>query len=228
MGNVLDSVTPGVKFGGEVTRAVQISRISGCSAEEAAGIVAIQKLFSLSALFIVVTVFVGQVLFLPLVLVFLCIFFMPEKIEGLVLSRKESKFAWVRKLRGFLLTALAQVKNVRKYKSAWVPLALLTLFTWTLYPAKMYILTLQFEADFAGIAAITFAAYMVGMLPIFPGGLGGFEGTMSGLLYATGFAAADAAVITVFFRFTTFWFVMLLAMGYIASYKKVLPTFRER
>ncbi|NLB88472.1 MAG: hypothetical protein GX790_04495, partial [Syntrophomonadaceae bacterium] len=52
-GSVIESITPGVKIGGEVTRAVLISRMSGCSGEEAASVVALQKLFSLSAFFLI-------------------------------------------------------------------------------------------------------------------------------------------------------------------------------
>jgi uncharacterized protein (TIRG00374 family) len=93
----------------------------------------------------------------------------------------------------------------------------------------MHILAIQFfsEIGLAQTFAITFAAYIVAMLPIFPGGLGGFEGTMTGLLAAAGVLLADAAVITIFFRFTTFWFVMILSTVYIAVYKKVLPTPRD-
>jgi len=74
------------------------------------------------------------------------------------------------------------------------------------------------EVSLAYIAAITFAAYMVAMLPIFPGGLGGFEATMAGLLVAIGFAVSDAAVVTIVFRFITFWLVMLLSLAYCAIY----------
>ena len=52
-GAVIDSITPGVKFGGEVTRAAQISRMAKCSGEQAASLVAAQKLFSLSAFFLI-------------------------------------------------------------------------------------------------------------------------------------------------------------------------------
>jgi uncharacterized membrane protein YbhN (UPF0104 family) len=46
------------------------------------------------------------------------------------------------------------------------------------------------------------------MLPIFPGGLGGFEGTMSTLLLIMGLSLSEAAMVAVVFRFITFWFVI--------------------
>ncbi|MCL2224176.1 MAG: flippase-like domain-containing protein [Defluviitaleaceae bacterium] len=215
-GAVVDSITPGVKIGGEVTRAVQLKREGACTTEQAAAIVAVQKLFSMGALFLVMGFAVGWWVFIPFLIIFLCVFFVPHRIKNYV--------RW-----NFLITLCEQVENIRGNKRLFVPLFLLSLCIWLLYPAKMYILVLQFATDvsFFNAAAITFAAYMVAMLPIFPGGLGGFEATMTGLLAATGVAVASAAVITVLFRFVTFWFVMLFGAGYIALYKKVLPTLRD-
>jgi len=98
---------------------------------------------------------------------------------------------------------------------------LLALFIWSMYLVKMYLLVVQFSPDthVLSVGAVAFASYMVAMLPIFPGGLGGFEGTMSGLLLAMGFVRSDALVITVLFRFITFWFVMLLSLIFIGFYK---------
>jgi len=235
-GAVIDSITPGVKFGGEVTRAVQISRVGNCSGEQGAALVALQKLFSLSAMFFILLFVVGylagevpglsarymqllvySVLSLFLLL-FFAIFFMPHRIEAYMHTKKAPRFTWTRKLRGFFLMLLNHVKSVRNNKRACMMLALLSLFIWLLYPVKMYILTVQFypEAGMIHVAAITFAAYMVAMLPVFPGGLGGFEGTMSGLLIAMGMVVSDAVVTTVFFRFATFWFVMLFSIAYVA------------
>jgi uncharacterized protein (TIRG00374 family) len=241
----MDSITPGVKFGGEITRAFQISSLTKCSGEQALAIVALQKLFSLSALFTILLFttgyLIGEVplfqtialqfliygLLLLFLLFFVCIFVIPFRIKTYLQARKPSKFSWLRRVNNFMITTLSHVENIRRNKKAWIALSLLSFFIWLLYPVKMYILTAQFAPDvsFIHIAAITFAAYMVALLPIFPGGLGGFEGTMAGLLLLAGLATSDAAVITIFFRFVTFWFVMILSIGYIASYKAKSPTF---
>jgi uncharacterized protein (TIRG00374 family) len=242
-GTVVDSITPGVKIGGEVTRAVEIKKVSNCPGEKAAAIVAVQKLFSISALLLVLILTAGRFIFLPFLLIFLCIFLMPRKIKILaekINSHRETTplpaqgrvrkaaNALRAKISGFLSTLAGQVEIVRE-KKIWLPLFLLAMVIWVIYPGKMYILAVQFVPDigFFYVAAITFAAYMVAMIPIFPGGLGGFEGTMAGLLAATGVAVTDAAVIAVFFRFVSFWFVMILGAVYIALYKKVLPTIRD-
>jgi len=237
-GAVVDGIALGVKFGGEVTRALQISRIGKLPSDQSAAIVAMQKMFSLSALFIilvfVVGYLVGQVPFLQagflqfiiycilslFLAVFVGIFSMPDTILRLLQKRTPQRL-WDCKVHCFMLTLLEQVKGVRKNKLALIMLFLLSLFIWLLYPVKMYILATYFYPSIhvIYIGAITFAAYMVAMLPIFPGGLGGFEGAMSGLLVSVGYAISDAATMTIIFRFITFWFVMLMSMLFIALCK---------
>jgi len=210
-GAVMDSITPGVKIGGEVTRAVQISRIGNCPGEEAASVVALQKMFSMGALVLILLVVALQmhVLFYGVILLVGLIFVVA------IALKKASHFSWMRKVRGFLVVLKEHAGNLRKNKRACLLTALLSLFIWLLYPLKMILIASQFapEVGFATVAGITFAAYMVAMIPIFPGGLGGFEGTMSGLLVAAGVVVSDAAVMTIFFRFITFWFVMLLGLA---------------
>jgi len=234
-GAVMDSITPGVKVGGEVTRAVQISRRGNCSGEQAVAVVALQKLFSLSAFFFInlftVGYLIGRVPLLQIryiqffvygillffLLMFAVIFIAPQRVKAYLQTRENPRFLWVRRARGFLFTLLDQVISIRGNTKAWIMLSLLSFFIWLLYPVKMYLLAVQFfpYAHTVYIGAVTFASYMVAMLPIFPGGLGGFEGTMSGLLLAMGFVASDAVVVTVLFRFVTFWFVMLFSVGFI-------------
>jgi len=246
-GAIMDCITPGVKFGGEVTRAVQISRIGNLPGEHSAAIVALQKLFSLSALFFIliftVGYLVGQVPFLQarhlqfmiygllsmFILIFIGMFIMPGRIIKLLQNGQNPKRLSFSRVRSFLITLFGQIESVRKNKRALAMLSLLSLFIWLLYPAKMYILAIQFlpAAHAVLIAAITFAAYMVAMLPIFPGGIGGFEGTMSGLLVSVGYAVSDAATMTIIFRFITFWFVMMLSVVFIA-FCKASKSIRER
>ena len=230
-GAVIDSITPGVKFGGEVTRAIQISRIVRCSGEKAAAIVAIQKLFSLSSLFFIqlfaARYLIRQTEFLWILhlqtivfcvmglfsMMFIAIFAIPHRI-GKYLRKRNPRFFWTRKANSYFITLLDQVGEIRKNTKALARLALLAVLIWLIYPIKMYILAIQFYpgVNLIYIAAITFIAYMVAMIPIFPGGLGGFEGTMVALLIAIGFIISDAAVITVLFRFISFWIVMLLSL----------------
>jgi len=248
-GAIVDSITPGVKIGGEVARTLTLSTFLRKTIPEpnkkAAIIVAIQKLFSLSALFSIMLFAVGYLigeisffkgnnlqfavygLLLAFLLLFTSIFIIPYQIKAYLQTKTFSKFSWLCKLRDFLLILIDCILNIRKNKKVWMALALLSSFIWFLFPAKMYILTMYIYSDinWVYVGAITFVAYMIAMLPIFPGGLGGFEGTMLGLLVAVGLTTSDATVITIFFRFVTFWFVMFVSLDYVIIYKKFAKNF---
>ena len=245
-GAVMDSITPGVKIGGEITRSVQISRIAACSGEQAAAVTAMQKVFSMSAFFLINVFAAGYiigkapfpetrhlqffmygiaVLFL---LLLLCLFFMPRRMKTYLQIKAEPRSLWLLRLRGFSLVLLDQIISIRKNTKTCAALFLLSNLIWLLYPVKLYLLAVQFfpEVNIVLAGVVTFVSYMVAMLPVFPGGLGGFEGTMTGLLLAMGFLRSDALVITVIFRFATFWFVLLVSLVFSASYKiitRLLP-----
>ncbi|MCL2217215.1 MAG: flippase-like domain-containing protein [Defluviitaleaceae bacterium] len=232
-GAVMDSITPGVKFGGEITRAVQISRVADCSGEQAATVVALQKLFSLSCLFFILLFATGFLLgempvlghfrfllygtLVLLLSLFICALLMPRPLRNFLEKRKPSARAWIDRGRGFLLTLLEQLTAIRKDVKKMTMLLILSFIIWLLYPVKLLLITMPFTTDASAIyiGAAGYMAYMVAMLPIFPGGLGGFEATLSGLLTAFGFALNDAAVVTVLFRFITFWLVMLGSLGFL-------------
>jgi len=240
-GAVIDSITPGVKFGGEVTRGVQISRMGNCSGEQAAALVAMQKLFSLGAFFLINLFVIGNIvsgaefltaiylqiavyaILLFFLLLFLIIFFMPRQLKIYLQKKPSPRFSWMLRTRIFFLTLFDQVIAVRKNTKVCAALFLLSLLIWLIYPAKMYLLAVQVfpAAPVMYTGAVTFASYMVAMIPVFPGGLGGFEGTMTGLLLTMGLMQSDAYVITVLFRFVTFWFVMLFSIVYIVCHKMI-------
>jgi len=235
-GAVVDSITPGVKLGGEVTRAMQINKTADISFTKSAAVVALQKLFSLSTLFIILLFAIGYLamqaqflqaiqlqiltfgLLIFLLAIFLGVFIAPNKIKLYIENQKAPKRKYMQKFRKFLIALTEQIENIRKNKPSMLKLSLLSLFIWLLYPVKLYLITTQFypNVNIILIASIAFAAYMVAMLPIFPGGIGGFEGTMSALLITANFTLSDAATITVIFRFVTFWFVLLFSLGFIA------------
>ena len=235
----MDSITPGVKIGGEITRSVQISRTANCSGEQAAAVVALQKLFSLSAFFLINIFALGYIIshapileacylrffvygiLVLFLLFFLCLFLMPRRIKTYLQKKENPRSLWALKVKSFFHTLLDQIISIRRNTRICVLLFLLSNMIWLIYPVKIYLLAVQFfpGANIMITGAIAFASYMVAMLPIFPGGLGGFEGTMSGLLLAIGFMQSDALVITILFRFVTFWFVMLFSIIFISIYK---------
>lgn len=236
-------VAPAGHIGCDVFRAVEINRVGGLSGGQSAAVVAIQKLFSLSAFFIISLVsigfFIGQVPwlndifmqlllygFLIAILVLLgYVFIAPHKIL-LFLNKKwhkDVRFFWVNKLRGFTMSSLNHVVYLKKNTGLFAKLTVIAVFIWTLYPLKLYLLAIQLLPDvgIVFIFAAAFLAYTIAMIPLFPGGLGGFEATLVGLLVFMGFLHSGALVITVLFRFVTFWFVVLLSIIYVALHKLV-------
>jgi len=245
-GAVIDSITPGVKVGGEVTRAVQISRIGNCSGEQAAAVVAVQKLFSLSAFFFINLFAVGFILsdipslqtgglhfvvygvLILFLLLFAFLLIFPQKaLHFFTRNNDVPRKKVLTKLRKFVKTMLCGLLHLRQTSKTWVLLLVLSFFIWILYPLKMYLITMHMYpgTSFVFLGAVTFIAYMVAMIPIFPGGIGGFEGTMAGLFIAGGFASSDAVAIAIAFRFFTFWLVMLMSLGFLGV-EKIFKTGR--
>ncbi len=115
------------------------------------------------------------------------------------------------------------VKKVNKYissyadsvsklgKKEWLIQFLISFAVWVLFPIKMYILVRSFDIrlNFELTTATTMTSYMMGMLPITPGGLGTFEGTMLALLAVFSVKKNSSVAVTVIFRFITFWFVII-------------------
>ena len=234
-------IAPAGHIGGDVFRAVQIKRAGNISGEQSASIVAIQKLFSLGAFFTIsllsIGFFIGEVPWLQetyirfllygllfiILAVLSSIFIIPHKISGFFKSKwkNESRFLWVNKLRLFIITSLEHVVYLRKSPKLLAKLTAIAMCIWALYPLKLYLLAFHLMPgiNILHISAATFLSYTVAMIPIFPGGLGGFEVTMTSFLYFLGFTQSGALVITVLFRFATFWFITLLSLLYMAVHR---------
>ena len=238
-GSVIEAITPGAKIGGEVTRAVYLSKMLPCLSEEAGSVVALQKLFSLSAFFLInlfsVLYLADRVPFLQplyiraliygillaLLALFAVVLLAPKKAQKLLQRQKPSELKFAKWMQTFLSTLLNHTSALKGRRNESVFQFALSAFIWLLYPMKMYLLASAFSAEInpVYICAITFVSYMVAMIPIFPGGLGSFEAMMSALLLIVGLSAGESSAIAVVFRFVTFWFVILASLGYAAGYK---------
>lgn len=89
---------------------------------------------------------------------------------------------------------------------------------WVLYPTKVVLAAhlLGVTAPVPALVVATFAAYVVGLAPLTPGGVGGYEATMVGALVAAGVSSADAAALTVLSRAVSFGWPLLLS-GFAAA-----------
>lgn len=220
-GAVVDAITPGVKIGGEITRGVMLTKVGGYTPTQAGALVAIQKLFSIGALGVVLLLVANHMATWVALLVFAPVVLAPGNVKGYLLKKKAPSHRLLHKVWAGSVTLLGYLQLIKANKKAFALLCGLSLLIWALYPVKAYILVWQFYTGihFTYVAGITFGAYMVAMLPIFPGGAGGYEGTMTALLVATGLDINYALAIAMLFRFITFWLVMLMGAVYVWVYK---------
>lgn len=237
-GSIMESVTPGVKVGGEVTRALLLRNELNYSAQEAAALVTIQKIASFSS-FLLINLFafahissniksfqgitinvVVYAFLLALIGLIIGLFtftsFFEEKIAVLKLKRK-----WTGVLRLYLLTLLSNINTIKSIKGEMYKQFVLSLCIWILFPIKMIILARMFTTNFHWVylTEVTFISYMVGMVPFLPGGIGSFEATMTSLLIVMQITPEAALAITLLFRFITFWFVIILGFLYVGVWK---------
>ena len=121
------------------------------------------------------------------------------------------------KVKKWLTQIPEQIHTLNSKPRVLISQLLLSILIWMLYPVKLIFIvyrlhqTIQVNQVFM-MAAFTFIAYLAAMLPLLPGGIGSFEAAMIPLLVMIGFSTNDGTVITVLFRFATFWFVMMTGL----------------
>lgn len=163
MGTLTDAANPGEKVGGEVARVVSLNRLLGLETKQSTSLVAIQKILSISALFMLtllaVLIFGGQLSFLPTVwsrlllalILGLALFglqyllFKTAKVNGRVQSWKsEGKIATG--LKRWMERFAADTQAINAKPREWILQLALSFFVWSLFPLKLYLIVSQFIA----------------------------------------------------------------------------------
>lgn len=234
-GSVIEALTPGAKIGGEVTRLYYLKKELSASTEEATHCILLQKSISMTVLF---GICLGSLLymtdklrqFLPpteknllllccflLLGFFLLVLFSSEQM-GRYCSSKSGKFLPL--LGKYLLSYHQSLSLFSKRQWCWQ--FAISLLVWTLFPLKMLLLVggMGYHIHPMMLFTITMTAYMVGMLPLSPGGLGTFEASVVGMFSFLPLGMEEALTIAVIFRFVTFWFVMLGSTVYVLWYRR--------
>jgi len=238
-GNYVESVTPAAKLGGESAKIYLLNRLTSLSGEKLAGILLALKYFSLLPFLVLTTLSFGLASWryqLPAVVpgafIFLIIFFAViwwlhkkagQNNTGLDHATKSFQENIPGKAVHIITLKYRTVKNLiakasdysRNLVSPLEQLALVAVSTliWILYPLKIYIVCrmLSLEIDPATVTIITFTAYMISMVPLLPGGLGAFEGSMTLLLSLSGIHPAYGLSAALLSRLVTYWFPLLLS-----------------
>ena len=224
-GSVVDGITPGAKIGGEAYRTLALSETLQCSKTEALSIVILQKLFStigilsLSLVSLVYLIFsthfiqndlltyglVGSSLFL--LIVSLTLVFKSRKQP----TKKEDSHRLLKSIQHFRGVFSTYTSLVASNKKRLTYHFVIAFVIWLLFPLKLLLIVRVFDTNASVIAIFvaTFAAYLIGSLPLSPGGLGPFEVTMTTLLVLlTSVNSATALTIATVFRVVTFWMVL--------------------
>jgi glycosyltransferase 2 family protein len=235
-GTFIETITPGVKMGGELARVYMFKSQLGFSVGKATAIVGVQKTISLTS-------------FAFLNLLGLGYFFLSLRSNGsLQGSVIAAAFLFILLLAGGLILTLCypqiidkvvkklpfsdKIKNklefhiasftqaltqIRENKAMLIFHFLISLFIWAFFAFKTYYIAhaLGIKADFLSLAAVTYLTYMVGMVPLMPGGLGSFEGSMVFLMIPLGVSIELGMILTLVVRFVTFWFVFILSIAFM-------------
>ncbi len=222
LGTFFESVTPVVKAGGEAYKFFYLKE-QGLKTGDASALIAAQKsvsflTFTVLAMLAILTsgisafietsilrvAIINLTLLLLLILaLFLLVRFYQKKQRNAAFQRFSSFFE-----------ALGGLKTNKRRLSVHI---LLGFTIWTLYAFKTYAVLeiMDIEIAFLFAAAITYITYIVNMLPLSPGGLGTFEGTMAALLFALDTPASHAMAAAMTLRLFTFWFMLFLSAGYL-------------
>lgn len=241
-GTIMDAVTPGAKVGGEVARMLLLNERLGYTTHQSTALIAIQKLISVGALVAInlasVLLFANNnpflsasgtriglmALMVSLLAFFLLLLFQTDWLAT-TWARGKSQAKWFLAMRDWLVDFAGYTQAVRGQRKYLFYHFLLAVFIWAFFPAKLVLLVRPFgiTRSYLALVATTLAAYLVAMIPIFPGGLGSFEVTMSSMLIALGLANEQALTVSLSFRFVTFWLVVIVCLGIVAW-----DSFRQR
>lgn len=222
VGSFVESVTPSVKLGGEGAKIFLLKQKTGRPYADLTGVLLVHKFISLVPFLLIL----GLVLFAGLLnysipgfiywsfgsLVVLLLVF------SWVIFRKwdqevsEMSLGFLGKVRGFILRMLGSVRE-RREKISFLQMFAISILIWSLYPVKVFILSrlIGMEIDFLLVSVATFIAYLISMLPLSPGGIGTYEGTLAVILNLNGIPLAEGLGLVLLSRIITFWIPLVWA-----------------
>ena len=249
-GTIAESITPSVKAGGEFLKGYILKDKFNIPYSKGSALIVLQKTISM-IVFLFMNILAAflflyyvshekshfKLLIFALIFVFLLIFLMIFSIiNPRVIVIMASKIPFIRKkhikkLDGGLTTYKSTIIKVFKQKKALFFQLILSLIIWNLFPLKAYLVSayLSINISYIPILAVTYLTYMIGMVPLLPGGLGSFEASAVLFLSSMGIETYEALAFTLIFRFITFWFVFLVSGIYVLLHKiaNVLFSFRK-
>lgn len=236
MGHLFDAITPGGGVGGEAVKIMMLKKYADVPISSGTAAILSQKAIGTCAVLTFCTVGFGALvvtsdmemalwmeigIFMVLIAIvaFLAtIFLNPHKAIGRCQRIKHEKF------RGGIINFLEGVKSISADKKECFKEIIISFIMCAIYPFKLNIILKVTHVNISFIAAysVIFISYALAMLPIFPGGMLGFEVAMTTALGFYGVQGNDGVLISTLFRIVTYWFVILFSVVYIGMYKLML------
>ncbi len=239
-GTIIESITPALKTGGELTKVLLMRSKWNISGSDAVAIVCFQKVISLYPFILLCIVAFGWLvtsgqnqsenlyiliegmlfLFIVVFISFSLAILFPHKII-LYIERLPVNGVTKEKILGHMGNFRNSIGMLRPERAQMFRLTLLSFIIWALFGLKAYLLAISMDMDigFAAVFTVTMLSYMVAMIPVSPGGLGTFEGSIMLLLIPLGISAPVGITFALVLRFATHWFALMLSMAYIGSLK---------
>lgn len=222
-GGFVESVTPSSKLGGEAAKVYLFRRRTGMEYQRLTTYLLAHKYFSLIpflALCIVlltvatftynvpVLVHASFAVFAGLMAILILMVHRGKVPDGSV----KRSFPRIRSAADYLRKASCGVQALTEPRDR-VLLFGLSFLVWGFYPVKIYLtaMVLGIELSLALAVMATFAAYLVSMLPLTPGGLGTFEGSMALIMSVNGIPFAAGVAIALAARLFIYWFPLLVS-----------------
>ncbi len=238
-GSFVESITPSVKIGGEALKVYLMKKETALDYSQLTAITLVSKFFSLlpflliSFLTLLVAFFTIQLpLFIyaafavlaGMVLVLLMLFHV-DRLPAFPLWSGRAKsqaprhpfaravHARITRMHLFLSDTSTQSKTLVTDTRKRLFLFGLSLIIWSLYPVKIYLVAgmLGYDLNLLVVILATYSAYLAGMVPLLPGGLATFEGTLALVLSYEGLAAYEAFSIALVARTFTYWIPLLIS-----------------
>ncbi len=245
VGSFVESITPSVKIGGEAVKIWWLKNSFNWSGIRAASLLMVQKSISglmfLTVSFLFSAAFIGnqwkkislqwsgelpgifwfgRYLF---ILIFVVIIFKRiYQMEKMVNFRRTVSERFLEMMEN-VRSQWDEMNHRKKEKRSQF---MLSGIIWLLYPVKMIILSksIGLEITFVTAGAVVFLAYIAALIPILPGGIGTFEGTMVLLLTFTEVPPSQALALAIVFRTITFWLVCLISGAFTAYFQLTRAT----
>lgn len=224
-----DNITPGAKMGGEGIRLYLMRNILDVDYASAVGLLSLDKVVTLLPLIVMAVlaiiwqwqilgkVFISNKMFITIMLLLT----VTGIVVGIMLragwpSKGDNSDRFSR-IRLFLADSGFAFRLVFADRRRVLFLLLASTTIWICYPIKIYILAMAMGMDisFSILSSISIIAYLVGMLPLSPGGLGSYDAAMGKMLFLLGVGETAIGSLILLYRLTSYFFS--LSLGGIAT-----------